>query len=536
MKHKFFLYQPLLLAVVLAAGLYFGYRIANGNRLSERSVFYLPVHKGSKIDNILSYIEQDYVDTITRSMLEDHAIKGMLEKLDPHSQYISPEEFDEMNDPLLGSFEGIGVSFRIEKDTITVINPVKGGPSERVGVMSGDRIVMIDDSLVAGIHITNRDAMRRLKGKKGTKVKVGVFRRGVEGFTELTITRDIIPTFSLDVAYMINKTIGYIRLNKFSATTHQEFIDAASRLKNLGMSKLILDLRGNAGGYLKAATDLADEFLPEGTLIVYTQGKNRSKTYSYASRKGMFEHEDLVVLIDEGSASASEIVAGALQDNDRGTVIGRRSFGKGLVQEQVALPDGSAIRLTVARYYTPTGRSIQRPYDENFKEYHHEPIERFINGELSHSDSIHLTDTVKYITSKGKIVYGGGGIMPDIFVPITTDSTKYFFNRLANSGLIFQVAFDYADTHRQQLQGYGSAEKFIRNFKVNNELLNDLLAFAAEKGIRPKPDEWNGSREATRILLKAYIGRNVFDDDAFYPVYQDIDDTLLEAIHYLYNS
>lgn len=526
---KLQIYLPLLLSIVLSAGLYFGYRIGV-KAGSGGSVFYLPIGSGGKLDTILKFIEQDYVDTVISQKLENNAINSMLEKLDPHSQYITAEEFHEMNDPLLGSFEGIGVSFRIEKDTIMVINPVKGGPSEKVGIMAGDRIVRIDDSLVAGVKINNRDAMRKLKGKKGTKVMVEVYRRGVVGLLPFTITRDVIPTYSLDVAYMVNKTTGYIRLNKFAATTYDEFLDAAYSLRDQGMRCLILDLRGNSGGYLKAATDLADEFLPNGKLIVYTQGKNRPKSFTFANRSSVFENDELIVLIDEGSASASEIVAGAIQDNDRGTIVGRRSFGKGFVQEQMPLRDGSALRLTVARYYTPTGRSIQKPYDGDFEKYHHESWNRFENGEMTNADSIPHPDSLKYVTPKGKIVYGGGGITPDVFVPLETDSSLYFYNRLANSGLIFQFAFDYADSHRTQLAKFKDVAAFKQHFVMDEGLFNELLALAAEKGITKPTRISQQSRRHIKTLFKAYVGRNILDDAGFYPIYQEIDPVLLKAI------
>jgi carboxyl-terminal processing protease len=531
--NKYKIYLPLLFSVVLAGGLYLGYRIGTSAASGDESSFYLPVQKGGKLDNILQFIEQDYVDTVNSEMLENNAIKGMLEKLDPHSQYITAEEFHEMNDPLLGSFEGIGVSFRIEKDTITVINPVKGGPSEKVGIMAGDRIVFIDDSLVAGVKVTNRDAMRKLKGKKGTQVRVKIHRRGMEGLSDFTITRDVIPTYSLDASYMVNKQIGYIRLNKFAATTYEEFVDAAEKLKDEGMTQLILDLRGNTGGYLKAATDLTDEFLSQGKLIVYTQGKNRPKSFSFANRSGLFEEEDIIVLIDEGSASASEIVAGALQDNDRGTIIGRRSFGKGLVQEQLSMRDGSALRLTVARYYTPTGRSIQKPYDGDFEKYHHESFDRYDNGEMMSADSIHQTDTVKFITPKGKIVYGGGGITPDVYVPLESDSSLFFYNRLANSGLIFQYAFDYADTKRAELSKFKDVEAFKTQFNMTDQMLKELYQLAEEKGINKPAAISSDSKKYIRTLFKAYVGRNILDDAGFYPIYQEIDPILLKAISYL---
>ncbi|HMM10958.1 MAG TPA: S41 family peptidase [Bacteroidales bacterium] len=532
MKKNLSIYLPLLFSLVLAGGIYIGINIPAVQREGEMPSLQFGGSKSGKLDMILNFIERDYVDTVDRRNLENTAITGMLEKLDPHSSFITPEMFHEMNDPLLGSFEGIGVSFRIEKDTIMVINPVKGGPSERVGIMAGDRIVMIDDTLVAGTGITNRDAMRRLKGPKGTQVRVSVSRRGVKGLKDYTITRDVIPTYSLDIAYMIDDQTGFIRLNKFSATTYREFLEAARKLRREGMQRLILDLRGNAGGYLKAATDIADEFLPNGKLIVYTQGKNRPRSYTFATRNGMLEEMPVVVLIDEGSASASEIVAGAIQDNDRGTIIGRRSFGKGLVQEQMSLRDGSAIRLTVARYYTPTGRSIQRPYDGDFEKYHLEPMERFLNGELSNPDSIHFADTVKFVTPGGKVVYGGGGILPDVYVPLKTDSTLFFFNRLANSGLIFQYAFDYADANRSNLRQYKNVSDFITRFQVSNSMLENLYRQASERGITAGNAAKSGSARHVSILLKAYIGRNLFDDEGFYPIYQQIDEVLQQAIRH----
>ncbi len=520
------IFFPLLLSVMLALGIFIGQRFAK----NPASAAYHPSGSSSKLDLILEYIERDYVDTVNNGVLEKNAINGMLEKLDPHSQYITADEFNEMNDPLLGSFEGIGVSFRIEKDTITVINPVKGGPSEKLGIMAGDRIVYIDDSLVAGVKVTNRDAMRKLKGPKGTVVNVKILRRGVKGLTAFGIVRDVIPTYSLDAAYMADKDIGYIRLNKFSATTYREFIVAAETLKDQGMEKLILDLRDNTGGYLKAATDLADEFLGDGKLIVYTQGKNRTKAFAYATSKGMFEQSEIAVLIDEGTASASEIVAGALQDNDRGVIIGRRSFGKGLVQEQLPLPDGSAVRLTVSRYYTPTGRCIQKPYDGDFMKYHNEQFERYTDGEMMHPDSIHFADSLKYTTPGGKIVYGGGGIMPDVYVAVKMDSSQVYFNRLANSGLIFQFAFDYTDQNRPELLQKGDAGSFDRNFTMSQQEFEKLVAFAEAKGVKAGKNGVSPSKDAIQNLFKAFVARNLYDDEGFYPIYQKNDDVLLKAI------
>ena len=522
-------YLPLIFSILLAGGIYLGMRLATPE-MQHQSVFRIPGHSDTKLGSILGYIEQDYVDVIDRTQLEDEAIKAMIEELDPHSQYITVEEFHEMNDPLLGSFEGIGVSFRIEKDTITVISPIKGGPSEKVGIMAGDRIIYIEDSLAAGIKISNRDAMRQLKGNKGTKVRVRVLRRGVDGLIDFTITRDVIPTYSLDIAYMVAPGTGFIRLNKFSATTYEEFSEAVDELLEKDMQRLVLDLRGNTGGYLRAATQLADEFLPDGKLIVYTEGKNRPRSFAFASADGRLEEMPVIVLIDEGSASASEIVAGALQDNDRGTIVGRRSFGKGLVQEQLPMPDGSAVRLTVARYYTPTGRSIQKPYNGDKEEYHHEAIDRYLNGEVMHPDSIHFADSLKYLTPGGKTVYGGGGIMPDIYVAIEADTTMAYYNRLANSGLLFQFAFDYADQHRPELIAYGSVDNFKKQFKFTDALYRDLQAFAEKKGVKGSQIEQRIARHRTAILFKAYLGRNIFDDAGFYPIYQEIDEVLQKAL------
>ena len=453
--------------------------------------------------------------------------------MDPHSAYVPLEEFNEVNDPLLGSFDGIGVQFRLERDTIAIVSVIKGGPSEKVGLMDGDRIIYVDDTLVASKKLKNEDVMRKLKGPKGTKVRVRVLRRGVEGLLDYTITRDAIPTYSVDIAYMLDDEIGYLKLSKFSATTVSEFKKGIGELDSQGMKKLIFDLRGNTGGYLSAAVDIADEFLPRGSLIVYTEGRNRPRNYMKARRHGQLEDIPVVVLIDGESASASEIVAGALQDNDRGTIIGRRSFGKGLVQEQIMLSDQSAIRLTVARYYTPTGRCIQKPYGDSHEDYLLESYERYENGELFHPDSIHFADSLKFTTPKGKTVYGGGGIMPDIYVPLVDDSTEYYFNRIVNLGLLYQYAFDYTDKHRTQLKGYKTVEAFDRSFKVTDAMFDALVRLADEKGIVGTEEQRQAARRETDILLKAYIARNLFDDEGFYPIYAPMDEILQRAIEEL---
>ncbi|MBQ6728927.1 MAG: PDZ domain-containing protein [Bacteroidales bacterium] len=517
--------RPILMVLLLVAGILMGLYINKGVLKPQ-----VNVEGGSKFDEAMWYVGNDYVEVPDVQKLQDKAIAAMMEELDPHSAFVSLDEFNEINDPLLGSFDGIGVQFRLEKDTIAIVNVIKGGPSERVGILAGDRIIYVDDTLVASKKLTNEDVMRKLKGPKNTKVRVRVLRRGVEGLLDYTITRAAIPTYSVDIAYMLDKETGYLKLSKFSATTVDEFKKGIRNLKSLGMKQLVFDLRGNTGGYLKAAVDIADEFLPKGSLIVYTEGRNRPRQYMKANHRGMLEDMPVVVLIDGESASASEIVAGALQDNDRGTIIGRRSFGKGLVQEQIMLSDQSAIRLTVARYYTPTGRCIQKPYSGNIEAYMLESYERYENGELFHPDSIHFADSLKYTTPKGKTVYGGGGIMPDIYVPLVDDSTEYYFNRIVNKGLLFQYAFDFTDKHRQQLQRYKSVEAFNQSFTVSDAMFEALVKLAEEKGIKGTDEQKQVARRQTDILLKAYIARDLFDDEGFYPIYAPMDEVLQRAL------
>ncbi len=529
-------FLPILFAIVLVLGMIMG-ALLNKNQTTNNGLFSGSKFGSSKIDQILDYVITDYVDTVNREELEKDAIEGMLEDLDPHSSYISAKDFHEINDPLMGSFEGIGISFRIEKDTIMVINTIPGGPSEKVGLMGGDRIVKVNDSVIAGNGITNSSAVKLLKGKKGTRVKVSIFRRGIPDLLEFTITRDVIPMYSLDVAYMVNDSIGFIALNKFSATTAKEFDKALRSLKKKGMTALILDLRGNPGGYLNAAIDIADEFLPDQKLIVYTEGKARPRRYAFATKKGDWEKNTLVILIDEGSASASEIVTGAVQDNDRATVIGRRSFGKGLVQEQMSLADSSAIRLTVARYYTPTGRCIQKPYKKNhFEQYYEEAYHRYLDGEMKSADSIHFPDSLKYTTPGGKVVYGGGGIMPDIYVPISTDSIHTFYNTLVNKGLLYRFAFDFTDNHRKELIKYNDFNSFNKGFNMSDEDYSELVAYAKEKGIKQSKAKIAVSKNRIKTLFKAYVGRNILEEKGFYPIYHQIDPVFKKAAEVINNK
>jgi len=527
-KHKITVYLPILFALVLSLGILLGVKLAPRSN-GETIVFPNGFSGDNKIGDILGFIQNDYVDTINVENIKEDAINHILSELDPHSQYIPASEFDEVSELLEGNFEGIGVQFRIEKDTVMVISPISGGPSEKVGIKAGDRIVIVDGDTIAGVGITNNEVMKKLKGPRGTKVNVGIFRLKSPVLLDFTITRNVIPTYSLDIAYMVDETVGYIKLNKFSATTYKEMLKALNELNSQGMEKLILDLRNNTGGYLQAAIDISDEFLPDKKLIVYTEGKNRPRSYAYATKRGSFESGELVILIDEGSASASEIVAGAIQDNDRGTIVGRRSFGKGLVQEQLSLYDGSALRLTVARYYTPTGRCIQKPYTNGTEEYYKEFHDRFVNGEVLNSDSIHFADSLKYTTPGGKVVYGGGGIMPDIFIPVETGENYGYYNRLINKGVIYDFAFEYTDSHRDDLSRFKNYQDFLSGFNIDNNLFSDFLNFAAKNGV-PKDEKGIEARKPDiEVLLKALIGRNILDDKGFYPVYHQRDVTFQKA-------
>ena len=529
-QRRIFIYLPIILALILILGIWIGSRLSTVSSGKTETVLFDRSGSHDKLNNIINYIVQDYVDSVSREKLTEDAIYGILDSLDPHSAYIPPEDFSEVEDQLNSNFEGIGVQFRMEKDTIMVIRTIPGGPSEKAGILAGDRIVKINDTVVAGIGFTSRDVVKRLKGPRGTQVKVGISRHSMADLIDFTLIRDVIPTYSIDVAYMVNDSIGYIKLSRFAENTYNEFVEALTRLVAQGMTKLILDLRGNVGGFLNAAIRISDEFLPDQQLIVYTEGNSRPNNYAYATNRGNFENNPLVVLIDEASASASEIVAGAVQDNDRGTIIGRRSFGKGLVQEQLDFPDGSALRLTVARYHTPTGRNIQRSYKNGTREYYEELHQRYVTGEMENPDSVAFSDTIKYYTPKGKVVYGGGGIMPDVYVSMTRDDRNILYNRLVNQGIIFQFAFDYTDNHRADFARYVTADEFIKSFKVDDRLYEDLMAFARKEGIDFTAGESSDSEKKIRILLKAFIGRNLLDDPAFYPVYHEVDEIFQAGI------
>jgi len=520
---------PIAFAVVLGAGLYLGSRL-NVPFIRERSIFSTE-NKFNKFSDVLGYIQQEYVDTVDRDALVNLSIEKMLQSLDPHSSYIPAEDLKEANEPLEGNFEGIGIEFHIQSDTIMVVSAISGGPSESVGLRAGDRIVMVDDTVVAGVNISNTEVMQKLRGPGGTKVIVKIARRGVPKLLEFTIKRGKIPIYSLDASFLINDSTGYFKISRFAATTYDEFMQASMNLKNKGMKQMIIDLRGNPGGYLDAATKLADEFLSDKKTVVYTEGKSRPRTNYEATSTGEFENAKVVVMVDEGSASASEILAGALQDWDRATIVGRRTFGKGLVQEQTVLPDGSALRLTIARYYTPTGRSIQKPYKDGYDEYNNELLNRFDHNELLSADSIHFPDSLKFTTPGGKIVYGGGGIMPDVFVPIDTSGrNNNFLIEVINAGLISQFSYDYVDENRVQLKKYATYKDFENNFVVDDQIYAAFVKSALAKDIKRNEKDINDAAPYLKNQLKAFISRQVFKNDGFYPVLLKVDKTFQRAL------
>ena len=523
-KPKFNPFTPIFFAIILLLG------ILIGNILKP----ILSHNQESKISDIIHYVEEKYVDTVNKEKLNELAISGMLQSLDPHSVYIPAAEFNNANDVLVGNFEGIGVQFNILNDTIIVVNTVSGGPSEKIGIRSGDRIVKVDGKKVAGIKMTNNDVMHLLKGEKGSKVKVGIIRKGVTSLLEFIIIRDVIPTYSVDFSYMVNKSIGYIKISSFSGTTHEEFVKALKKLKGQGLKKLIIDLRGNSGGYLETAIKIADELLPDKKEIVYTEGAHHKREYAYAKNDGLFESNELIILIDEWSASASEILAGAIQDNDRGIIVGRRSFGKGLVQEQIKLKDGSAFRLTIARYFTPTGRCIQKSYQKGIDDYYNEFILRVMSNGKEESDTLVGIDSLRFKTPKGKIVYGGGGITPDFIVGQETEGVSPYFNLVNNKGYIFQFSLDYVDKYRTSISNqYKSPSSFINGFIVTNEIFNDFVAYSKLKGVIENTKEISTSQSLIKNRIKAFIARNLYDEAGFYPIFLTTDKTFLKALELL---
>ena len=523
-------FTPLVIAVSVVAGILIGTFYAKhygGNKLG--------IINGSsnKLNALLRIIDDQYVDTVNMTDLVEKAMPQILAELDPHSTYIPAQNLEEVNSELEGSFSGVGIQFTIQQDTIHVNNVVAGGPAEKVGVMAGDRIVTVDDSLFVGKGLTNEKAMRHLKGPKGSEVKLGIKRATEKGLLDFTIVRGDIPQNTIDAAYMLNDDFGYIMVSKFGRTTHVELLNAIAQLNHQQCKGLIIDLRGNTGGYMEAATRMVNEFLPEGKLIVYTEGRKYPRMEEYANGTGSCQQTPLIVLVNEESASASEIFAGAIQDNDRGTIVGRRSFGKGLVQQPIDFSDGSAIRLTIARYYTPSGRCIQRPYEsgQNSK-YEMDWIARYEHGEFFYKDSIKLDENLRYSTSLGRPVYGGGGIMPDIFVPQDTTGITSYLIEVSNKGLILQFSFQYTDRNRAKLNSYKDEESLLEHLKQQG-IMEQFIRYASSKGVKRRNLLINKSRQLLERNLYGNIIYNMLGQEEYIRYINQSDATVLKALEIL---
>ena len=478
-----------------------------------------------------------YVDSVNEDKLVEDGIRGMIEKLDPHSTYLTAKEVKEANEPLQGNFEGIGVQFNMVEDTLLVIQTVSNGPSERVGILAGDRIVSVNDTAIAGVKMSKEEIMKRLRGPKGTIAMLGVVRRGIQDQLTFKVIRDKIPVHTIDAAYMVRPNVGYIRIGNFGATTHDEFCESMKKLQKEGMQSLILDLQENGGGYLHAAVQIAEEFLQQNDLVVYTEGRRIQRSEYKAKGGGLFTKGKVIVLVDSYTASAAEIVSGAIQDHDRGIVVGRRTFGKGLVQRPIDLPDGSMIRLTVAHYYTPSGRCIQKPYEKgNKKDYSEDMLHRLKSGELMSADSVHFADSLKYYTlKKHRVVYGGGGIMPDEFVPLDTTRYTRFHRELAAKSVIIDANLHYVDQHRKSLQQeYQTFEAYRERFEVPQSVIDDIMAEAEKKNIKPKDEaERLSTLPYLRLQLKALIARDLWGMNEYYYIMGKTNDALTKALSLL---
>lgn len=517
---------PILLALSISAGIWIGATFAEpkGNQNDLRAALY-------KLQEIMTYINRDYVDSVNTNELVEFGINKMLEHLDPHSSYIPARDASLAQSQLEGEFDGIGVEFGIIRDTIYVVAPLTGGPSEALGIQSGDQIIKVDGKNVAGIGITNRDVFDYLRGPRGSKVVVEIKRKNNSELISYEITRDKIPQYSINASYMVDNEIGYIKVTRFAATTYEEFKNSVNELKGKGMKKLILDLQGNPGGYMGAAINMADELLGDRDLIVSQEGKvTQYSQKAFAFRPGMFEEGSVIVLINEGSASASEILAGAVQDNDRGLIVGRRSFGKGLVQMPIDLSDGAELRLTIARYFTPSGRSIQKPYDDNYEAYERDWINRYEHGEFFSADSIKFNDSLKYETKKGRTVYGGGGIMPDYFVPLDTTMNSAYVARLFNTDASREFILDFVNKNKANFTGM-SLDQYYNTYKVSDAMLMELTEYGKKNKVEFDAKDYNKSKEYLRILVKAHLGRQLYDDNAFYKVINDINEVYQQALN-----
>lgn len=519
---------PVIIAASIALGIFIGNHylsITQGKRRNYMS--------GNKINAILDMIDEQYVDTVNMRDLVESTIPKIFGELDPHSVYIPAEEASAVNEELEGSFSGIGVTFNMQTDTILVISVISGGPAEKAGLLPFDRIITINDSLFSGVKKSQTEIMKTLRGLKNSTVRLGVKRGNEPDLLAFEVTRGDVPVNSVDVAYEVSKGIGYIKVSKFGRNTYNEFITAIAKLKQQECHAFVVDLRGNTGGYMEAAINMINEFMPKGRLIVYTEGKAFPRSDVYANGTGTCQQDPIVVLTDETSASASEIFSGAIQDNDRGLIVGRRTYGKGLVQTQLTLSDGSEMRLTIARYYTPSGRCIQKKYEKgNNEEYDQDIYNRYMHGEFDSADSIKLDDTLRYQTMGGRTVYGGGGIMPDIFIPRDTSGITSYFSNVVNSGVLYLYALDYSDRNRERFAAY-SDWKALQVYLRQQPLLEEFVEFAAAKGIKKRPTLIRISGKLIENQLQAYIVRNFFDDEGFYPIFLQDDVTLLKAVQLL---
>lgn len=517
-----FIWLPLALAIALVTGIFFGSRFSNNNKVAEND---------RKLNAILNLIATDYVDTTNLHDLIELSIPEILSNLDPHTSYFTAEDLKAATDDLNGSFSGIGISFMMVNDTIGVVEVIPGGPSEKVGLMAGDQIVMIDDSVATGSKMTNTEVMKRLRGDKGTKVKLGIKRQNTSKLLTFTVTRGDIPVNSVDTYYMIDNTTGYIKINQFGRHTYDEFITAMASLADEGAERYMIDLRGNGGGFMEMAVLMVNEFLPADQPIVFTKGRYKHDDGEvWSDGNGSFQDAEVAVLIDEFSASASEIFAGALQDNDRGLIVGCRSFGKGLVQKEFMLPDNSAIRLTTARYYTPSGRCIQKDYKEGMLNYEKEVLERYLSGELYSRDSMKIDKSQVFNTLYGRTVYGGGGIVPDIFVARDTTGLSSYYIEVANAGLLQRYAFYYCNKNRAMLNKLEDYKQFLSMALGDDVLLKDFVDYAARNGVAPRWYYINQSRDVIVTNLKALIARDIFGNQAFYPIVNRQDNTVQAAL------
>lgn len=522
---KFQIRLPIILTIGLAAGIMIGATFAGPEQTASNFM-----KSVMKFKEVMSLIDHSYVEDVDTDEMVETAVSKMLENLDPHTVYVSAKDVELMNTELKKEFEGVGIEFNIFRDTIVVLTPLSGGPSEKVGLLAGDKIVTVDGETVAGVGITNRGVIDRLRGKKGTIVNVGIKRQRNKELLDFTIERDKIPQYSVDAGYMVDDEIGYIKVSRFSEATYDEFKDKLQSLVDQGMKKLIVDLQGNPGGYMDRAVNISDELIANNAMIVSQEGKEPRANAEYrAYRNGLFEDGPVIVLINEGSASGSEIVAGAIQDNDRGLIVGRRSFGKGLVQSMFRLSDGSELRLTIARYYTPSGRSIQKPYEEGLSEYNKDFHTRVEHGELFHADSIKFNDSLKYQTTKGRTVYGGGGIMPDYFIPLDTSWDSRYYIKLRNNNVFPEFALDYFQKNENKLKKM-EFSAFLHDFEVDEKIQKDLIALGEKLGVEYDEEGFKRSEILIKTVLKASIARNAWGRESYYPVINSINEIFQEAI------